>query len=97
MQRKAVTLVFEQQARVVHRERCELVARVQTLEPGVAPLLSAVLTELERETGVPIALNTSLNGPGEPIVAHATDALAFLCAYAVDGLLIEDYLFRRPT
>lgn len=72
-------------------------ARVQTLEPGVAPLLSAVLTELEQETGVPIALNTSLNGPGEPIVAHATDALGFLSAHAVDGLLIEDYLFQRPN
>lgn len=73
-------------------------ARVQTLAPGVAPLLTGVLTELERETGVPIALNTSLNGPGEPIVAHATDALAFLCAHGaeLDGLLIEDYLFRRP-
>ncbi|MES1182223.1 MAG: carbamoyltransferase N-terminal domain-containing protein [Myxococcales bacterium] len=71
-------------------------ARVQTLAPGVAPLFGAVLAELERETGVPIALNTSLNGPGEPIVAHAQDALGFLCAHAIDGLLIEDYLFRRP-
>jgi carbamoyltransferase len=73
-------------------------ARAQTLAPGVAPLLSDVLTELERETGVPIALNTSLNGPGEPIVAHATDALGFLSAHGLelDGLLIEDYLFRRP-
>lgn len=73
-------------------------ARVQTLEPGVAPLFAAVLTELERETGMAIALNTSLNGPGEPIVAHAPDALGFLSAHAphaIDGLLIEDYLFRR--
>ncbi len=71
-------------------------ARLQTLGPGVAPLFSAVLTELERATDMPIALNTSLNGPGEPIVAHATDALAFLSAHAIDGLVIEDYLFRRP-
>lgn len=74
-------------------------ARVQTLAPGAAPLLTAVLTELERETGVPVALNTSLNGPGEPIVAHATDALGFLSAHGteLDGVLIEDCLFRRPS
>ena len=71
-------------------------ARVQTLGADVAPLFSAVLSQLEQTTGVPIALNTSLNGPGEPIVAHATDALAFLTAHAIDALLIEDYLFRRP-
>jgi carbamoyltransferase len=71
-------------------------ARVQTLEAGRSAFAD-VLTELERVTGVPMALNTSLNGPGEPIVAHANDALAFLCAHAIDGLLIEDCLFRRPS
>jgi carbamoyltransferase len=72
-------------------------ARVQTVTPEASPLFAAVLTQLERATGVPIALNTSLNGPGEPIVAHATDALAFLAAHAVDAVLIEDQLFRRPA
>ena len=72
-------------------------ARVQTVTPGATPLLAAVLSELNQHTGAPIALNTSLNGPGEPIVAHATDALAFLSAHAIDGLLVEDCLFRRPN
>jgi carbamoyltransferase len=72
-------------------------ARLQTVAADTSPVFSAVLTQLERATGVPIALNTSLNGPGEPIVAHATDALAFLAAHAIDALLIEDHLFRRPT
>jgi carbamoyltransferase len=72
-------------------------ARVQTVTPSATPLLAAVLRELEQRTGMPIALNTSLNGPGEPIVAHATDALAFLSAHAVDALVIEDCLFRRPS
>ena len=72
-------------------------ARLQTVTADAAPVFSAVLSQLERATGVPIALNTSLNGPGEPIVAHATDALAFLTAHAVDALLIEDQLFRRPA
>jgi len=72
-------------------------ARVQTVNATAQGLLPAVLSGLERATGVPIALNTSLNGPGEPIVAHATDALAFLSAHAIDGLVIEDYLFRRRS
>lgn len=70
-------------------------ARVQTVSATERGLLHQVLSSLERQTGVPIVLNTSLNGPGEPIVAHATDALAFLSAHAIDGLVIEDCLFRR--
>jgi carbamoyltransferase len=70
-------------------------ARVQTVGANANSLLFRVLSSLERRTNVPVVLNTSLNGPGEPIVAHATDALGFLSAHAIDGLVIEDCLFRR--
>lgn len=71
-------------------------ARVQSVSSEAAPLLASILAQLKDLTGFPVALNTSLNGAGEPIVGHAADALAFLASHAVDGLLIEDCLFTRP-
>jgi carbamoyltransferase len=71
-------------------------ARVQSVSPRATPLLASILSRLGEATGLPVALNTSLNGAGQPIVAHATDALAFLMSHAIDGLLIEDQLFTRP-
>jgi len=71
-------------------------ARVQSVSAAAAPLLAGILSQLEGAAQPPVALNTSLNGAGEPIVAHASDALAFLASHAIDGLVIEDQLFRRP-
>lgn len=70
-------------------------ARVQTVTKASAPFLDAVLEEVGRRTNVPIVLNTSLNGPGEPIVGSATDALAFFTAHPADAMLIGDLLFER--
>lgn len=71
-------------------------ARVQSVSSDVTPLLGGVLKSLGDAAQLPLVLNTSLNGPGEPIVARATDAVAFLASHAIDGLLIEDQLLTRP-
>jgi carbamoyltransferase len=68
-------------------------ARVQTVAPGDA--LAPLLEELDRRGLPPIVLNTSLNGPREPIAASATDAVAFLLAHPVDALLVGDALLTR--
>lgn len=39
-------------------------------------------------TGVPVVLNTSFNGPGEPIVESPQDALRFLASTDLDALYI---------
>jgi carbamoyltransferase len=70
-------------------------ARLQTVTPDSAPALSAILTALLDTTGLPVVLNTSLNGPGEPIVASAADAIAFFRTRPVDAMLIEDLLLTR--
>ena len=51
-------------------------ARIQTVERHEQPL-GPILAALEERTGVPILINTSLNGPGEPIANTAEDTLAF--------------------
>jgi carbamoyltransferase len=62
-----------------------------------APALHAVLDQLHAQTGVPVVLNTSLNGPGEPIVGSAEDALAFFLRHKVDALIVEDVLVERKS
>ena len=56
-----------------------------------------MLTALEAGGRGGVVLNTSLNGPGEPIVAAAEDALGFFLRHAVDAMIIEDLLIERPA
>jgi carbamoyltransferase len=70
-------------------------ARLQTVTEASSPALFHVLRAVERHTGTPAVLNTSLNGPGEPIVAGAGDALGFFLAHPVDAMLVGDLLFER--
>lgn len=70
-------------------------ARLQTVTEASAPTLAAILADVERRTGVPAVLNTSLNGPGEPIVATAEDAVAFFLAHPVDAMVVGDVLLER--
>ncbi len=70
-------------------------ARLQTVTRTSAPFLADVLAEVEKMTETPVVLNTSLNGPGEPIVGSANDALGFFVARPVDAMLIGDVLLER--
>jgi carbamoyltransferase len=70
-------------------------ARVQTVDDASAPELAAVLRALDARTGRPIALNTSFNGAGEPIIAGELDALAFLTSHPIDALVIGDLVVTR--
>ena len=44
---------------------------------------------------MPIVLNTSFNGAGEPIIAGELDALAFLTSHPIDALVIGDLVVTR--
>ncbi|HEY4242248.1 MAG TPA: carbamoyltransferase N-terminal domain-containing protein [Kofleriaceae bacterium] len=70
-------------------------ARVQTVTDASAPELAAVLRALDAATGLPIALNTSFNGAGEPIIANEIDALGFLASHPIDALVLGDLLITR--
>jgi carbamoyltransferase len=70
-------------------------ARVQTVTATAAPALHAVLGAFAERTGVPIVLNTSFNGAGEPIIASEVDALAFLLGHPIDALVVEDLLITK--
>jgi carbamoyltransferase len=72
-------------------------ARIQTVDPGEEPLLARFLTELDRRTGVPVCVNTSLNTAGRPMVDSPRDALECFGSSPIDALAIGPYLLRRPA
>jgi carbamoyltransferase len=62
-------------------------ARVQVLEPGMAPRLHALLEAYGRRTGIPILLNTSFNLSGEPIVTRALEGYSSFRRCGIDMLV----------
>ncbi|MFF3256267.1 carbamoyltransferase [Actinacidiphila glaucinigra] len=70
-------------------------ARIQTVDPAAEPLMSRVLEEFERLTGLPVVVNTSLNTAGRPMVDDPRDALECFGSTPVDLLAIGPYAVRR--
>lgn len=64
-------------------------ARAQIVDDESDPFIAAVIREFHRLTGVPIVLNTSLNGEGEPIVESPGDAFRALLKLDLDGLYVQ--------
>ena len=79
---------------VVHEDGT---ARYQSVEASRAPELHGVLAALADLGEDPIVLNTSLNGPGEPIVGSSEDAIAFWLRHGIDAMVIDDLVIERPT
>jgi carbamoyltransferase len=72
-------------------------ARVQAVTAQGAPLLHEILECVAKHNDMPIVLNTSLNGRGEPIAASATDVLSFFARHPIDALLMGDLMIERGS
>jgi carbamoyltransferase len=70
-------------------------ARIQTVDAADEPLVASMLRHLERRTGVPVVVNTSLNTAGRPMVDDPRDALECFGSAPVDALALGPYLIRR--
>jgi carbamoyltransferase len=70
-------------------------ARVQTVDQNSNPRFRGLLQAFDRETGVPVLLNTSFN-VHEPIVCSPQDAVMCFQRTAVDWLVLGRLLARRP-
>lgn len=69
-------------------------ARIQTVDAACGSF-HELLKAFHDLTDVPVVLNTSFNGPGEPIVESPADALrCFLCC-ELDALYLEGYRVGR--
>lgn len=72
-------------------------ARVQSVERHVNPLFYDLLKELKNITGLGMALNTSFNAGGEPIIATVEQAIRNFLTTQMDVLIIGDYLFDEKS
>lgn len=70
-------------------------ARLQTVGPSDDPLLRALLAGFEVRTGVPVLLNTSLNGKDEPIVETPQQAVATFRRLPLHALAVPPYLVMK--
>jgi carbamoyltransferase len=70
-------------------------ARVQTVDRQVEPLYHRLISRFCEITGIPLVLNTSFNGYGEPMVESPADALAAMRSMSLDAVAVGDYLVWR--
>ena len=82
----------ERIAEVVHVDGT---ARAQVVERSVNPRYYVLLERLGALTGVPVALNTSLNRRGEPIACSPQDALDLFEQTDLQYLALEDLLVTK--
>jgi len=70
--------------------------RLQTVSAATNPRYHALISEFERQTGMPVVLNTSFN-EHEPIVATPSDALACYLKTHMDVLALGNWVLTRPS
>jgi carbamoyltransferase len=70
-------------------------ARVQTVTPEQNNFLYNLLTELDKQKGIGVLLNTSFNIAGKPILNTYKDALWMLDNTQMDALVLEDYFIEK--
>jgi carbamoyltransferase len=69
-------------------------SRVQTVSPEVGDFYR-MLKHLKTLTGFGVVLNTSFNGPGEPIMERPEEALTFLLTTELDALYMDGCRITR--
>jgi carbamoyltransferase len=70
-------------------------ARVQTVRAETSPLYHRLLQAVGQRTGHPVALNTSFNLKGEPIVSSPVAALATFTRSGLDALYLGRYRVEK--
>ena len=69
--------------------------RSQTLSKKDNKIFWYMIKEFHKITGIPVVLNTSFNGPGEPIVCTPEDAIRTFYNINLDYLVINNFLLSK--
>ena len=69
--------------------------RVQTVTEATNGRFYRLIREFERQTGVPVVVNTSFNVRGEPIVCTPADAYHTFVNTGIDALVIGDFVLTE--
>jgi carbamoyltransferase len=70
--------------------------RLQTVTPTANPRYWRLISEFERQAGVPVVLNTSFND-NEPIVCKPQEAIDCFERTQMDALVLGDFLITRTS
>jgi carbamoyltransferase len=70
-------------------------ARIQTVDRETNPLFYDLIAEFDRQTGVPVIINTSFNVRGEPIVCSPTDAYRCFVKTGMDYLVMGNCVLDK--
>ena len=86
----------ERRARIPAVTHVDDTGRLQTVSAATNPRYHALISEFDRQTGVPLVLNTSFN-EHEPIVATPGEALACYLKTRMDVLALGNWVLTRLT
>ena len=70
-------------------------ARPQIVKEDVHPVFYNILHHYDKWTNIPVLINTSFNGHGEPIIDTPEQAFIHLEKGSIDYLIINDMLYAR--
>jgi len=76
-------------------QKSDKTARPQLVIEDKHPIFYNLLKEYYNKTGIPVLLNTSFNGHGEPIVNTPAEAFAHLEKGSIDYLLIGNKIYKK--
>lgn len=94
---RAATVAPERRARVPAVVHADGSTRPQTVRATSNPRYHALIDAFRERTGVPLVLNTSLNGPGVPMVESPDDAVDALWTLEIDALVFPGRLVHPPA
>lgn len=77
---------------VTHTDRT---SRYQSVSKDMNPKFHKLISEFYQISGIPVLLNTSFNGPNEPIVETPKDALNTFLTRKLDLLVIGNFIIKR--
>ena len=78
---------------ITHADRS---ARIQSVTRECGRFYD-VLAAFDRLTGHPVIMNTSFNGPGEPIIETPSEAVEFLLSTELDALYLGEFRLSRKV
>ncbi len=70
-------------------------ARHQSVKEESNPKFYKLIKGFYNQTGVPVLLNTSFNGPGEPIIETPSDAIKTFVSRNLDILVINNFIISK--
>ena len=85
----------DKQAKVPSIVHVDGTCRIQSVTSESNAIYYSFLKAFERETGVPMVLNTSYNLAGEPIVETPSDAIRCFLSTNMDALVLHDRIITK--